>query len=389
MNAKKCALLLGTIILLFCASCYKEGDLDALKNPIHVELDPAVGTPLVSTSITMEDLLGLLDEVNSYVKIGENDEVILVYADSAQVFLNTNMFSKSEIVSDTISGELDVDIFENMGEDSLSFSVGEVFLSLDCFSKTYIADIPLKIKNLNVQMVLPDGSFHSIMSQDSLLLNDLQVARTNVVKRMPIADILNNRPNKFLYSLEVEVDLSRVTTEEVENIPEDIELDFYFDLEMVLSGSTPGIYLKDTLDFDLNLDVSEIEIKDSKFILEITNNLPFDIDISLEFADSLHNHLCYVFDAPSGHYNIRPASVDADGFVVSPSICRVEIPFDSDKIDLYNKAKGIHLSTYFATVNNGEKIVTIQKQNGLKLRLGAVLHPSVSTDFDLGLDFNF
>ena len=95
-------------------------------------------------------------------------------------------------------------------------------------------------------MALPDGSLQPIMYQDSLLLNDLQVARTNVVKRMPIADILNNRPNKFLYSLEVEVDLSRVTTEEVENIPEDIELDFYFDLEMVLSGSTPGIYFKDT-----------------------------------------------------------------------------------------------------------------------------------------------
>ena len=32
MNAKRYSLLLGMVILLFCASCYKEGDLDALKN---------------------------------------------------------------------------------------------------------------------------------------------------------------------------------------------------------------------------------------------------------------------------------------------------------------------------------------------------------------------
>lgn len=389
MNAKKCALLLGTIILLFCASCYKEGDLDALKNPIHVELDPAVGTPLVSTSITMEDLLGLLDEVNSYVKIGENDEVILVYADSMQTFLNTNLFSKSSVISDIIEGELDVDIFENIGVDSLSFNVGNIYLNLDCLSKTQFGDIPLKLNDIKITAEMFDGSLQTIFEIDSIEINNFQDQRTEILKHINLADVINLRPTKFMYSFEALIDMSRLTNEAIESLPEEIDLNFYFDLEMVLSGSTPGIYFKDTLDFDLNLDVSEIEIKDSKFILEIKNNLPFDIDISLEFADSLHNHLCYVFDAPNGHYNIRSASVDADGFVVSPSICRVEIPFDSDKIDLYNKAKGIHLSAYFATVNNGEKIVTIQKQNGLKLRLGAVLHPSVSTDFDLGLDFNF
>lgn len=389
MNAKRYSLLLGMVILLFCASCYKEGDLDALKNPIQVEVDPAIGMPLVSTSITIEDLLGLFDGVESYVKFGENDEVILVYADSVEQKLNTGVFSKSELVSDTISGELSVDIFENIDKDSLGFSVGGVFLTLDCFSKTYIADIPLKVRNLDVQMKLPNGSLQTIFYKDSLVINDIQERRTNIVERLPIADIVNNRPNKFLYSMEVEIDLSKVTLEALENIPENIDLNFYFDLEVILSGSTSGIYYEDTLDFGINLDVSQIKIEDSKFILEITNSLPMEIDLALEFTDSLHNHLCYVFDSPMGGYSITSPILNDEGLLVQPSVCRVEIPFNSDKIELYNKARNLHLSTYFATTDGGRKMVTIKKQSGLKLRLGAVLHPSFSTEFDLGLDFNF
>ena len=148
MNTKKNILFVGIMILLFYASCYKEGDLDALKNPIRVELDPTIGVPLVSTHIEVEDLFGLLDDVNSYVKFGENGELILVYADSTQTFLNTNLFSKSSVVSDVIEGELNVDIFENIDKDSLSFNVGNVFLTLDCFSKTEFGDVPLVLKGI-------------------------------------------------------------------------------------------------------------------------------------------------------------------------------------------------------------------------------------------------
>ena len=152
MNTRKYTLLLVSILLIFFNSCYKEGDLDALKNPIQVEIDPIIGAPLINTEIDIESLLGLLGETQSYIKFGENDEVIITYSDSMQTLINTTSLTKSSIIGDTIEGELNIDIFEKIGMDSLQFSIGQVFLSLDCLSKSYFGQIPLLIRNLSFKM---------------------------------------------------------------------------------------------------------------------------------------------------------------------------------------------------------------------------------------------
>lgn len=387
MNTRKYTLLLVSILLIFFNSCYKEGDLDALKNPIQVEIDPIIGAPLINTEIDIESLLGLLGETQSYIKFGENDEVIITYSDSMQTLINTTSLTKSSIIGDTIEGELNIDIFEKIGMDSLQFSIGQVFLSLDCLSKSHFGQIPLLIRNLSFKMQRSDGSISDIYNIDELDINNIHQERTNILNKLSLSDLVNERPKKFFYSLEIEIDLSQVSTDILETLPDEIDLNFYFDLEVYLSGSTPGIFFQDTVNFELGLDLDEIKIDDSKFILEITNKLPFEINIGLNFTDANHSPLCSFFNSENGNFTIESAQVDANGYVSKPKVNIVEIPFSSDKVELYNKAKHIEMSVYFYTANNGTQVVTVRKNDGLGLRLGAIVHPVVSTNFDLGINF--
>ncbi|MBO7226166.1 MAG: hypothetical protein J6V33_01105 [Bacteroidales bacterium] len=387
MNTRKYTLLLASILLIFFNSCYKEGDLDALKNPIQVEIDPIIGAPLINTEIDIESLLELLGETQSYIKFGENDEVIITYSDSMQTLINTTSLTKSSIIGDTIEGELNIDIFEKIGMDSLQFSIGQVFLSLDCLSKSLFGQIPLLIRNLSFKMQRSDGSISEIYNIVELDINNIHQERTNILNKLSLSDLVNERPKKFFYSLEIEIDLSQVSTDILETLPDEIDLNFYFDLEVYLSGSTPGIFFQDTVNFDLGLNLDEIKIEDSKFILEITNKLPFEINIGLNFTDENHNKLCSFFNSENGNFTIESAQVDANGYVSKPKVNIVEVPFSSDKVELYNSAKHIEMSVYFYTANNGTQIVTVRKNDGLGLRLGAVVHPIVSTNLDLGLNF--
>ena len=120
-------------------------------------------------------------------------------------------------------------------------------------------------------------------------------------------------------------------------------------------------------------------------MLELNNGLPLEFDLKLDFVDENHNYVETFFATENGSYRISSASVDKNGLTTTSTLCKVDVPFSSSKIEKMNTAKHIIMSISIATTNNGTQEVAIQKDDHLGLRLGAIIKPVIGTDFDLGL----
>lgn len=393
MNAKKYILVVvGAMLVLTYTSCYKEGDFDALNNPMRVEVDPTLGLPLVNTDIDIKKLLGLFNGTDAYVSFDEDGCVVISYGDSMSTTLNLSSKSGTpdtkihDTVRQELGGEFEIDFFENMEDGDQTFSIGDVLLSLDCKSRTDIEDIPITFRNIMLYMVFDDGTEELFTNEiDAIQLNNLYNNRRTILDAIDMSALINRRPTKFRYTLDLELYMSQLSQEELNNFPESVDLDFFYSISMKLAGRTPKISFLDTLDFNLNLDLEEIEIGNSKFVLELNNGLPLEFDLKLDFVDENHNYVETFFATEGGTYHIASANVDDNGLTTTSTPCRVNIPFSTDKIEKINTAKHILMSVSFATKDNGSKEVAIQKDDHLELRLGAVLNPVLSTEFDLGL----
>ncbi|MBO7226074.1 MAG: hypothetical protein J6V33_00640 [Bacteroidales bacterium] len=393
MNAKKYILaVVGAMLVFTYNSCYKEGDLDPLKNPMRVEVDPEIGLPLIDTDIDIEKLLGLFSEDDAYVSFDENGCVIISYGDSMSTTLNLSAKSGTpstkirDTVRQNLEGEFEIDFFEDMELGEQNFSISDVLLSLECKSRTEIHDIPIVFRNIRLYMIFPDGTEELFTDEiDAIELNNLYNNRRSILENIDMSALINRRPSKFRYTLDLELYMSQMTQENIENFPEAIELDIFYSIKMKLAGQTSRINILDTMDFNLNLELDEIEIGDSKFVLELNNGLPLEFDLKLDFVDENHNYVETFFATENGSYRISSASVDENGLTTTSTLCKVDVPFSSSKIEKMNTAKHIIMSISIATTNNGTQEVAIQKDDHLGLRLGAIIKPVIGTDFDLGL----
>ncbi len=393
MNAKKYILVaVGAILAFTYNSCYKEGDFDPLKNPIRVEVDPEIGLPLINTDIDIEKLLGMFDESEAYVNFDENGYVIVNYGDSMSTTLNLSAKSGKpatkirDTVRENLEGEFEIDFFENMELGEQNFSISDVLLKLECQSRTEIHDIPIVFRNIRLYMIFPDGTEEQFTDEiEAIELNNLYNNRRTILEDIDMSALINRRPNKFRYSLDLELYMSQMTQENIENFPDTIDLDFFYSIEMKLAGKTSRINILDTIDFNLNLELEELEIDNSKFVLELNNGLPLEFDLKLDFVDENHNYVETFFATDDGSYHVASANVDENGLTTTSTLCKVNIPFSSNKIEKINTAKHIIMSIKFATKNNGNQEVCIQKDDHLGLRLGAIIKPIIGTDFDLGI----
>lgn len=393
MNAKKYILVaVGAILAFTYNSCYKEGDFDPLKNPIRVEVDPEIGLPLINTDIDIEKLLGMFDESEAYVNFDENGYVIVNYGDSMSTTLNLSAKSGKpatkirDTVRENLEGEFEIDFFENMELGEQNFSISDVLLKLECQSRTEIHDIPIVFRNIRLYMIFPDGTEEQFTDEiEAIELNNLYNNRRTILEDIDMSALINRRPSKFRYSLDLELYMSQMTQENIENFPDTIDLDFFYSIEMKLAGKTSRINILDTIDFNLNLELEELEIDNSKFVLELNNGLPLEFDLKLDFVDENHNYVETFFSTDDGSYHVASANVDENGLTTTSTLCKVNIPFSSNKIEKINTAKHIIMSIKFATKNNGNQEVCIQKDDHLGLRLGAIIKPIIGTDFDLGI----
>ena len=393
MNAKKYILVaVGAILAFTYNSCYKEGDFDPLKNPIRVEVDPEIGLPLINTDIDIEKLLGMFDESEAYVNFDENGYVIVNYGDSMSTTLNLSAKSGKpatkirDTVRENLEGEFEIDFFENMELGEQNFSISDVLLKLECQSRTEIHDIPIVFRNIRLYMIFPDGTEEQFTDEiEAIELNNLYNNRRTILEDIDMSALINRRPSKFRYSLDLELYMSQMTQENIENFPDTIDLDLFYSIEMKLAGKTSRINILDTIDFNLNLELEELEIDNSKFVLELNNGLPLEFDLKLDFVDENHNYVETFFATDDGSYHVASANVDENGLTTTSTLCKVNIPFSSNKIEKINTAKHIIMSIKFATKNNGNQEVCIQKDDHLGLRLGAIIKPIIGTDFDLGI----
>ena len=101
--------------------------------------------------------------------------------------------------------------------------------------------------------------------------------------------------------------------------------------------------------------------------------------------DENHNYVETFFATENGSYRISSASVDENGLTTTSTLCKVDIPFSSEKIEKLNTAKHIIMSISVATKDNGNQEVCIQKDDHLGLRLGAIIKLVAGTDFDYNI----
>jgi hypothetical protein len=336
--------------------------------------------------------LGLLSVDDAYVNFDNNGCVIINYSDSMSTTLNLSAKSGTpstkirDTVRQNLEGEFDIDFFEDMELGEQNFSISDVLLKLECQSRTEIHDIPIVFRNIRLYMIFPDGTEEQFTDEiEAIELNNLYNNRRTILEDIDMSALINRRPSKFRYTLDLELYMSQMTQENIENFPEAIDLDFFYSIEMKLAGKTSKINIIDTMDFELNLELEELKIDGSKFVLELNNGLPLEFDLKLDFVDENHNYVETFFATTDGKYHIASANVDNNGLTTTSTLCKVDIPFSSEKIEKLNTAKHIIMSISVATKDNGNQEVCIQKDDHLGLRLGAIIKLVAGTDFDYNI----
>jgi hypothetical protein len=207
-------------------------------------------------------------------------------------------------------------------------------------------------------------------------LNILAAANVNqpVVSTFRIDDLssnivafLANIPNQVFYSAEAELNpAGRPAIPNFVDRNSQVVVDFEVDVPLELRLQ------------DMRLDevISDVEIggvENPEFVESLTlfllseNRLPFDMDLSVSFLDTLTGD-------STGGFSIdflQAAPVDGNGKVTGPNIFENEIVLNQEQIDALLGAGSIRIQAGVSTANDGSRLAKLYANDGLDVRIAS------------------
>lgn len=278
------------------------------------------------------------------------------------------------------SDSLEISLFQNNIPGNVNFEDPKFKISL-----TNNTGLPLSLEPSNLQAIyesLPSQSITGAPSQ----LNINGVATNNAGSTLKdsivldknnsnIKGLVNNQPQYIAYSV-------KVTGNKFSNprvfINSDSRVAVKVSLELPFHGSSAGLTLEDTADFDAG-SVEGIEIIDWLNIrMQVKNEIPLSLGVQLYFLDAQNKVLDSLFQPY--RQLIEAAKVDASGNVTSAYEDLYDIAFDKAKINSILQSKKIKFRVIAPTaLYNGSPVpIKISNLQHLKIKVG--LHTKLSVN---------
>ena len=139
------------------------------------------------------------------------------------------------------------------------------------------------------------------------------------------------------------------------------------EVELPLEGSAYGFELRDTVEFNFNEDVSQLETV--MFRLNVDNGFPVDLKSQIVFLDQNYLPVFVVFNTPESV--VTSASVNAAGRVNQRSTKITDIHLTPAQIALLPNVKHLLIKAVSQTLNGPSGLVVkIYDDYTLSLKLG-------------------
>jgi hypothetical protein len=349
--------LLFLIFVVFTA-CFKEDDFKF--RDVNLEIGPTMLVPLVAVDIDLEELLNLYSTSLAYVNCNQDDIVQIFYSDTTyqEIDLLPGIKQSKNLIRHDISGEIDIDIFENMED----FDVSLTDVNLDLFVKPEVT-LPVVFREIQVKAVDYKGD----VSEKTMLLEEEFLLHQDEFKPIfsqKISDFINinDRPTKFLYEGYIEIDPLDLIESEIDL--EKVGIEFYFNLDVLMKGMVKNIKTKNLLDFHLN-ENDDAEIETAELQLTLENALPFDFNLEMRILDSLDN---LVFDFFDTAIELKSGTI-VNQAVEQASKKEKTIPITKEQYRKILTASKVEMNAIIASANGGESPIVVKCNNALGLKI--------------------
>lgn len=157
------------------------------------------------------------------------------------------------------------------------------------------------------------------------------------------------------------------------------QLDIQVELELPLNGTATGFSLKDTLELSRNDSINEVEW--IELAVDVVNGMPVELNLQVEFADSLNQVHGILFEGVEDFQLIAPARVDAQGYVVAPERTSTRIMLSGEQALAFLNSERLFLSARLSTATQGGSNVRIYDDQTLEVRIGARIKGKVIVEF--------
>jgi hypothetical protein len=289
---------------------------------------------------------------------------------------------------DTIDADtLDLGIEDILKDVSGSFLVSSPSVRLN-YSNSFA--IPVEI-NLNVVGYRSDDSVD--LDLDPITLNSpaapsernkdgiLTVDKNN--SQLP--EIISLPPEKILFGGSAVVNPDGNTGTRDNYIFGDSRFLGDLEVEVPLEFRLNNLHFADTLDnpvqdedfSDSPLNPEDIETL--KILMDIENGFPLGISLSVSLYDSTTHSIKSTVDAAD---ILAPASVDANGRVITPAQCSTEIALTNDFWKWINDTDKIIISITLVTTDGGTKDVKIYSDYYLDYKAALFVKPDIKFSFE-------
>lgn len=419
--------LIAVLACMMFSSCEKiVGDLDFLQHDLAVQgvINPTLGVPVAHGSISVYDLLQMVQVTAAKVEIG-NDGIITITYDTAQKFRVNLDESKGRryragaksdsveyvhISRNSIQGSVNIDIFDNIDSslhgasievDNLYVSIGssvKADANTDALQLMELYHVDVYYDSLYLIAIGKDNSTDTIKLPNVVPIDSLiQGQYIQLFDKTDISHVINKRPKQIIYSVRMNIAFeaeffatgiseSQFVSDSIGVHAVDINADVK--VEFPFSSYIKDLSYKTDLQFAPNIDLKELTIDSSMIILDCNNGLPLTLGLSAKLIDSLGNELCELVDPSPAILAGAPVIKDGTGHFVSngKANSKITIPVTADIFKKLQKTKGIRLDATLNTTSTGNtanKNVAIRSTDMLDINVTAKAKPLYNLNIDL------
>ena len=430
---KKIAFLALTACMIF-TSCEKiVGDLDFLDHDMEIQgtVNPTLGVPVAHGSVSVYDLLQMVQVTEATIEIGNDNIVTIVYDTNIEHRVAIDNDGKAwrkgfrknhykatnyvDTAHNSIQGAVKVDIFDNIDSslNGASIEVDNLFVNIGAFVIAESRENALNAMNAYHVTVFYDSLFLSAIGKDG---SEQRVDLPNVVPvdsliqgqyiklfdKEDISQVINKRPVEIRYGVRMNIAFAAefyetdVTASEfvADSVGIDsVNIDADIKVEFPVSTSIRDLTYNTDLKFAPSFNLGDLSLDESMLILYCDNGLPLALDLTAALIDSTGNELCKILDPTPTTLNGAPVGSDGNGHIsaVGKSHTELKVPITASVFDNILKTKGIRIEAVLNTTPTGSATnnkVAIKSNDMLDILVTAKIKPSYPFSYDLNNNNN-
>lgn len=412
---------------LLLASCEKVvGDLEMFNHDFELQgtISPTLGVPIAHGSVSVYDLINMVQVTEANIEVGDNGIVTIVYDTNS---FNTIDFEGTkhnrkpskrgakgtvyhnyvDTTHNSIMGSIPIDVFDNIDStlNGASIEIDNLFVNAGTYVKAQARPDALSMMDTFHVAVYYDSIFISAIAKDGreerinlphvIPIDSLIVGEyVKLLDNEDISEVINMRPVEIRYGARMNILFEAKFYEEDLSAREFVSdsigihaVDLTSDLkiEFPLATYIKDLSYKTDLKLNTSLDFKDLTIDSSMLFLICDNSLPLALDIkaTLLSIDSISNdtvELSSLLDPTAATLASAPVGLDTTGHYSSTgkNHSEIRIPITEKVYNDLLKSNAIRINATLNTSSTGStanKNVAIKSKDMLNIIVTAKIKP--------------